>query len=103
VLPEYVPQRKDRNALLLSGHSIADHAIQAPQTFKQRFNLVSPLSWGCKIAFVVESGSIREVDQHTYAASIQGENTKDAVYGDAERRFQELEKETKKLHDESKK
>jgi amphiphysin len=32
-----------------------------------------------------------------------GENTKDAVYLDAERRFQELEKETKKLHDESKK
>ena len=29
--------------------------------------------------------------------------TKDAVYIDAERRFQELEKETKKLHDESKK
>ncbi|KAI5793129.1 hypothetical protein EDC01DRAFT_85972 [Geopyxis carbonaria] len=32
-----------------------------------------------------------------------GENTKDAVYIDAERRFQELESETKKLHDESKK
>ncbi|KAI9683215.1 MAG: hypothetical protein M1820_010921 [Bogoriella megaspora] len=32
-----------------------------------------------------------------------GENTKDAVYVDSERRFQELEKETKKLHDESKK
>ncbi|KAJ5593969.1 uncharacterized protein N7459_000177 [Penicillium hispanicum] len=32
-----------------------------------------------------------------------GEHTKDAVYSDAERRFQELEKETKKLHDESKK
>lgn len=32
-----------------------------------------------------------------------GENTKDAVYIDAERRFQELETETKKLHDESKK
>ncbi|KIW93672.1 uncharacterized protein Z519_06277 [Cladophialophora bantiana CBS 173.52] len=32
-----------------------------------------------------------------------GDNTKDAVYIDAERRFQELEKETKKLHDESKK
>jgi len=31
-----------------------------------------------------------------------GDNTKDAVYMDAERRFQELEKETKKLHDESK-
>jgi hypothetical protein len=33
----------------------------------------------------------------------QGELTKDPVYLDAERRFQELEKETKKLHEESKK
>jgi amphiphysin len=32
-----------------------------------------------------------------------GENTKDPVYIDAERRFQELEKETKKLHDECQK
>lgn len=32
-----------------------------------------------------------------------GEHTKDAVYSDAERRFQELEKETRRLHDESKK
>ncbi|KAK4225042.1 BAR domain-containing protein [Podospora fimiseda] len=32
-----------------------------------------------------------------------GEHTKDAVYIDAERRFQELEAETKALHDESKK
>lgn len=32
-----------------------------------------------------------------------GENTKDAIFIDAERRFQELETETKKLHDESKK
>jgi len=32
-----------------------------------------------------------------------GEVTKDAVYIDTERRFQELEKETKKLHEESKK
>ncbi|KAH7149608.1 BAR domain-containing protein [Dactylonectria estremocensis] len=32
-----------------------------------------------------------------------GEHTKDAVYIDSERRFQELETETKKLHDESKK
>jgi amphiphysin len=31
------------------------------------------------------------------------EQSKDAVYTDAERRFDELEKETKKLHDESKK
>ncbi|KAJ5917940.1 hypothetical protein N7454_010315 [Penicillium verhagenii] len=32
-----------------------------------------------------------------------GEHSQDAVYTDSERRFQELEKETKKLHDESKK
>ncbi|RYP06958.1 hypothetical protein DL764_002845 [Monosporascus ibericus] len=32
-----------------------------------------------------------------------GEQTKDAVFTDSERRFQELEKETKHLHDESKK
>ncbi|POS70438.1 BAR adaptor protein [Diaporthe helianthi] len=32
-----------------------------------------------------------------------GEHTKDAVYIDSERRFQELETETRKLHDESKK
>ncbi|KAJ5135022.1 uncharacterized protein N7515_004300 [Penicillium bovifimosum] len=32
-----------------------------------------------------------------------GEHSKDPVYTDAERRFSELEKETKKLHDESKK
>lgn len=34
---------------------------------------------------------------------MQGEITKDAIYVDAERRFEELETETKKLHDESKK
>ncbi|KAI9722147.1 MAG: hypothetical protein M1828_004829 [Chrysothrix sp. TS-e1954] len=32
-----------------------------------------------------------------------GDITKDAIYQDAERRFQEMEKETNKLHDESKK
>ena len=32
-----------------------------------------------------------------------GDITKDAIFIDAERRFDELEKETKKLHDESKK
>ncbi len=32
-----------------------------------------------------------------------GDITKDAIFIDAERRFQELETETKKLHDESKK
>ncbi|PGH08333.1 hypothetical protein AJ79_06020 [Helicocarpus griseus UAMH5409] len=32
-----------------------------------------------------------------------GENTKDPIYIDADRRFTDLEKETKKLHDESKK
>jgi hypothetical protein len=34
---------------------------------------------------------------------LQGEVTKDPVYVDAERRFQDLEIETKKLHEESKK
>jgi hypothetical protein len=34
---------------------------------------------------------------------VQGEITKDPIYIDAERRFDELEKETKKLHEESKK
>ena len=33
----------------------------------------------------------------------QGEITKDAVYIDAERRFQEMETETKKLHEQSQK
>jgi hypothetical protein len=37
------------------------------------------------------------------ACCAQGEITKDAIYQDAERRFDELEKETKKLHEESKK
>jgi hypothetical protein len=37
------------------------------------------------------------------ASHVQGEITKDAIYIDAERRFEELEKETKRLHDESKK
>jgi len=32
-----------------------------------------------------------------------GEITKDAIYVDAERRFQDLENETRKLHDESEK
>ena len=32
-----------------------------------------------------------------------GDNTQDAVFIDAHRRFEELEKETKKLHGESKK
>lgn len=32
-----------------------------------------------------------------------GDITKDAIFIDAERRFDELEKETKKLHEESKK
>jgi amphiphysin len=34
---------------------------------------------------------------------VQGEITKDPIYLDAERRFDELEKETKKLHEDSKK
>ena len=38
-----------------------------------------------------------------HANLVQGENTKDPIYIDAERRFSELEKETKRLHDESQK
>lgn len=45
----------------------------------------------------------RQAPQQFKAKFNLGENTKDAVYIDAERRFQELETETKKLHDESKK
>jgi amphiphysin len=43
------------------------------------------------------------VQLRTNACCAQGEITKDAIYQDAERRFEELEKETKRLHDESKK
>jgi hypothetical protein len=46
------------------------------------------------------SGSARVCANICFA---QGEITKDAIYIDAERRFAELEKETKRLHDESKK
>ncbi|TVY59627.1 Regulator of cytoskeleton and endocytosis [Lachnellula suecica] len=47
--------------------------------------------------------SIVRAPQTFKARFNMGEHTKDAVYIDAERRFQELETETKKLHDESKK
>jgi hypothetical protein len=43
------------------------------------------------------------VQTRANACCAQGEITKDAIYQDAERRFEELEKETKRLHDESKK
>jgi len=59
--------------------------------FKQKFNMVpKPHSgdFGC---------SRRSADRS------QGDITKDAIYIDAERRFDELEKETTKLHTESKK
>ncbi|EPS45240.1 hypothetical protein H072_773 [Dactylellina haptotyla CBS 200.50] len=49
------------------------------------------------------SKSVSRAPQTFKAKFNIGENTKDAVYIDAERRFQELENETKKLHDESKK
>lgn len=49
------------------------------------------------------SKSLTRAPQQVRARFNLGENTKDAVYIDAERRFQELETETKKLHDESKK
>ncbi|KAL1875932.1 hypothetical protein VTK73DRAFT_9716 [Phialemonium thermophilum] len=47
--------------------------------------------------------SVARAPQQFKAKFNIGENTKDPVYIDAERRFQELETETKKLHDESKK
>ncbi|KAL5606136.1 hypothetical protein BROUX41_006096 [Berkeleyomyces rouxiae] len=47
--------------------------------------------------------SIQRAPQQFKAKFSIGENTKDPVYTDAERRFAELETETKKLHDESKK
>lgn len=50
----------------------------------------------------MQKGLVRAPQQFKARFNI-GDNTKDAVYIDAERRFQELEKETKKLHDESKK
>ncbi|KAF3086888.1 hypothetical protein TWF102_007536 [Orbilia oligospora] len=49
------------------------------------------------------SKSVSRAPQTFKAKFNIGENTKDPVYIDAERRFQELETETKKLHDESKK
>ncbi|KAK6526261.1 hypothetical protein TWF694_004867 [Orbilia ellipsospora] len=49
------------------------------------------------------SKSVSRAPQTFKAKFNIGENTKDAVYIDAERRFQELETETKKLHDESSK
>jgi hypothetical protein len=53
-------------------------------------------SWG----YAPASEGVRT---HANACCAQGEITKDAIYQDAERRFDELEKETKKLHEESKK
>lgn len=47
--------------------------------------------------------TIQQAPQTFKAKFNLGENTKDAVFIDAERRFQELETETKKLHDESRK
>ncbi|KAI0134211.1 BAR domain-containing protein [Xylariales sp. AK1849] len=49
------------------------------------------------------SKSVTRAPQQFKAKFNLGEHTKDAVYIDAERRFQELETETKRLHDESKK
>lgn len=45
---------------------------------------------------------VRAPQQFKFKFNI-GEHTKDDVYADAERRFDELERETKKLHDESQK
>jgi amphiphysin len=50
----------------------------------------------------IQKGLVRA--PQTFKAKFNiGENTKDPVYIDADRRFLELEKETKRLHDESKK
>lgn len=49
------------------------------------------------------SKSVTRAPQQFKAKFNLGEHTKDAVYIDAERRFVELETETKRLHDESKK
>lgn len=48
------------------------------------------------------SKSFARAPQQLKAKFNMGENTKDPVYMDAERRFQDLEKEVKKLHSESK-
>ncbi|KAK8020431.1 Regulator of cytoskeleton and endocytosis [Apiospora arundinis] len=47
--------------------------------------------------------SLTRAPQQFRAKFNMGEHTKDAVYIDAERRFQEMEAETKRLHDESEK
>lgn len=49
-----------------------------------------------------QKGIVRAPQQFKVKFNLS-EQSQDAVYSDAERRFQELEKETKKLHDESKK
>lgn len=46
---------------------------------------------------------VQRTPQQIKAKFNLGENTKDPIYIDAERRFSELEKETKRLHDESQK
>jgi amphiphysin len=48
-------------------------------------------------------GNQNEIETCIIDSNRQGAITKDAVYIDAERRFKELENETKKLHEESKK
>ncbi|CAE7034205.1 hypothetical protein PTNB73_10495 [Pyrenophora teres f. teres] len=68
----------------MSWKGLTKSVTRAPQTFKAKFNLV-------------------RLPQTPYDFWRTGEITKDPIYIDAERRFQELEKETKKLHDESKK
>lgn len=49
------------------------------------------------------SKSFARAPQQFKAKFNMGEHTKDPVYADAERRFEDLEKEVKKLHQESKK
>ncbi|KAI2481025.1 BAR domain containing protein [Pyrenophora tritici-repentis] len=74
----------------MSWKGLTKSVTRAPQTFKAKFNLVRLPQTPYDL-----SRTMRLVPT--------GEITKDPIYIDAERRFQELEKETKKLHDESKK
>ncbi|KAJ2894773.1 hypothetical protein MKZ38_007233 [Zalerion maritima] len=77
--------------LLVSGS--CGNGIQLPkQVFECRKRVQMP-----------ESAPANTAPQQIKARFNLGENTKDPVYTDAERRFQELETQTKHLHDESKK
>lgn len=67
------------------------------------FDLFPLFQYSADMSFKGFQKSIVRAPQQFKAKFNIGVHTKDAVYSDAERRFDELEKETKKLHDESKK